>query len=240
MQINQSSMQYLFGDLRGDLISGDTHATIQAFLAIENLYIAAAREVTTKLENLNDEFRIAPDRQPIHQIKTRIKTPSSIIEKLMRRGCELNIRSVKEQINDIAGVRVICSYIDDIYTLADLLVQQNDIELIRIRDYIKEPKPNGYRSLHLVVTVPVFLSRSTERVKVEVQIRTIAMDFWASLEHELVYKLADEKSQAIITELRECADIIAQTDARMQKLHRAARADGYERDKNGITFPEVS
>jgi len=229
MQIQQSQMQYLFGDLRGNIISGDTSTTIQAFLVIENLYIPAAREITTKLENLNDEFRIAADRQPIHQIKTRIKTPRSIIEKLIRRGCELNIKLVTEQLNDIAGVRVICSYIDDIYTLADLLVKQNDIELLRTRDYIKDPKPNGYRSLHLVVTVPVFLSKSTERIKVEVQIRTIAMDFWASLEHELVYKLEDKKLHTIITELNECAEIIAQTDARMQKLRKAvypASGDG--------------
>lgn len=229
MQIDQSPIQYLFGDLRDDFISSETSATIQAFLSTENLYIAAAREITTKLENLNDEFKITADRQPIHHIKTRIKTPRSIIEKLIRRGCELNIQSVKEQLDDIAGVRVICSYIDDIYTLADLLVNQNDIELLRTRDYIKNPKPNGYRSLHLVVMVPVFLSKNTERVKVEVQIRTIAMDFWASLEHELAYKLDDKKSQTIITELKECADIIAQTDVRMQKLQKAlyqASGDG--------------
>lgn len=224
MQIEQSKTQYLFSDLREDFISSEVSGTIQSFLAIENLYIAAAREITTKLENLNDEFKITADRQPIHQIKTRIKTPRSIIEKLIRRGCELNIQSIKEQLNDIAGVRVICSYINDIYALADLLVQQDDIELLRTRDYIKDPKPNGYRSLHLVVTVPVFLAKSTERVKVEVQIRTIAMDFWASLEHELVYKLDDEKSHAIIAELRECAETIAQTDVRMQRLHKAVFA----------------
>jgi putative GTP pyrophosphokinase len=224
MQIEQSKTQYLFSDLRGNFISSEISATIQSFLVIENSYIAAAREITTKLENLNDEFKITADRQPIHQIKTRIKTPRSIIDKVIRIGCELNIQSVKEQLNDIAGVRVICSYIDDIYTLADLLIKQDDVELLRTRDYIKDPKPNGYRSLHLVVTVPVFLSKSTERVKVEVQIRTVAMDFWASLEHELVYKLAGEKSHAMIAELRECAEIIAQTDVRMQKLHKAIRA----------------
>ena len=221
MQIKQSQIQYLFGDLRDDFASSETSATIQAFLATENLYVSAAREIKTKLENLNDEFRVTADRQPIQHIITRIKTPKSIIEKMMRMGCELNIESAKEQLNDIAGVRVICSYIDDIYALADLLVRQNDIELLRTRDYIKEPKPNGYRSLHLVITVPVFLSKRTERVKVEVQIRTIAMDFWASLEHELAYKLTDEKSQAIRTELKECAEIIARTDIRMQRLQKA-------------------
>ena len=224
MQIEQSKTQYLLGDLHGNFISSEIAETIQSFLTIENLYMAAAREITTKLENLNDEYKITSDRQPIHQIKMRIKTPSSIIDKLIRKGFEVNIQSIKEQLNDIAGVRVICSYIDDIYALADLLVQQDDIELLYTEDYIKDPKPNGYRSLHLLVTVPVFLSRSTERIKVEVQIRTIAMDFWASLEHELVYKLAGEKSHAMIAELRECAEIIAQTDVRMQKQHKAIRA----------------
>ena len=220
MQIEQSKTQYLLGDLHGNFISSEIAETIQSFLTIENLYMAAAREITTKLENLNDEYKITSDRQPIHQIKMRIKTPSSIIDKLIRKGFEVNIQSIKEQLNDIAGVRVICSYIDDIYALADLLVQQDDIELLYTEDYIKDPKPNGYRSLHLLVTVPVFLSRSTERIKVEVQIRTIAMDFWASLEHELVYKLDNEKSDEILTELRECSEIIAQTDVRMQRLHK--------------------
>ena len=129
------------------------------------------------------------------------------------------MESARENLTDIAGIRVICSYIDDIYMIAGLLVSQDDIELIRTTDYIKSPKPNGYRSLHLIVTVPVFLSDRTERVKVEIQIRTIAMDFWASLEHELAYKLEDGKTEAIAEELKACADVIADTDRRMQALH---------------------
>ena len=129
------------------------------------------------------------------------------------------MESAQENLSDIAGVRVICSYIDDIYLIADLLVSQNDVELVRRRDYIESPKPSGYRSLHLIVTVPVFLSDRTEVVKVEVQIRTIAMDFWASLEHELAYRLSGEKVEVIASELKACAEIITDTDKRMQALH---------------------
>ena len=223
--IQHSQMQYLFGDWRDDEAIPDKAAeALQSFLSTESLYIAAAREIMTKLENLNDEFRISSDRQPIQQIKTRIKTPKSIFQKLVRDGCEVSLESAKKELNDIAGVRVICSYIDDIYTLADLLVKQNDVELLRTRDYIKAPKPNGYRSLHLVVTVPVFLSKCTENVKVEIQIRTIAMDFWASLEHELAYKFAGEIPQPAIKELYECAQTISQTDARMQNLRKVLMA----------------
>lgn len=153
----------------------------------ENLYLSAIREIATKLENLNDEFKYGKDHNPIHEIKTRVKSPKSTMDKLVRGGFDLSVESARENLTDIAGVRVICSSIDEIYLIAELLKSHDDIEVIRISDYIKNPKPNGYRSLHLIVTVPVFLSTSTEYVKVEIQIRTIAMDFWASLEHELSY-----------------------------------------------------
>jgi putative GTP pyrophosphokinase len=185
----------------------------------ENLYSSATREITTKLENLNDEFKHVKDRNPIHQIKARVKTPKSIIRKLTQRGFELSVESARKNLTDIAGVRVICSYIDDIYLIADLLTSQDDIEVIRRSDYIKNPKANGYRSLHLIVTVPVFLSESTELIKIEVQIRTIAMDFWASLEHELLYKLTEGKTESVTKELKECADIIFDIDHRMQNLY---------------------
>jgi putative GTP pyrophosphokinase len=152
-------------------------------------------------------------------IKARVKTPKSIIRKLSQRGLELSIESARVNLTDIAGVRVICSYIDDVYLIAELLTSQNDIEVIRRSDYISEPKPNGYRSLHLIVTVPVFLSESTELVKVEVQIRTIAMDLWASLEHELSYKLTSGKAESVTKELKDCADIISNIDVRMQNLY---------------------
>ena len=140
------------------------------------------------------------------------------MNKLLRKGHEISVESARANLDDIAGVRVICSYIDDTRMIADLLTSQDDITLLRKSDYISNPKPNGYRSLHLVVTVPVFLLKSTEHVKVEVQIRTIAMDFWASLEHDLAYKLPKEKAGKLIDELKECADVINQTDERMQKL----------------------
>jgi len=192
---------------------------INSFRITENLYSSAAREITTKLENLNDEFKHVKDRNPIHIITARVKSPRSIIRKLSRRGFELSVKSARENLTDIAGVRVICSYIDDVYLIADLLTSQDDIKVIRRSDYIKDPKPNGYRSLHLIVTVPVFLSESTELVKVEIQIRTIAMDLWASLEHELSYKLANGRTENVTKELKDCADIISNIDLRMQNLY---------------------
>jgi len=192
---------------------------IHSFRITENLYSSATREITTKLENLNDEFKHVKDRNPIHIIKARVKTPRSILRKLLRRGCELSVESARKNLTDIAGVRVICSYIDNVYLIADLLTSQDDINVIRRSDYIKDPKPNGYRSLHLIVTVPVFLSERTELVSVEIQIRTIAMDLWASLEHELSYKLTSGKTESVTKELKDCADIISNIDLRMQNLY---------------------
>ena len=218
INIDHSKARYLFDGFSGEAIPEELAGSFRAFLAIENLYVSATREISTKLENLNDEFKTNMDRNPIHEIKTRVKTPRSIMNKLLRKGHEISVESARTNLDDIAGVRVICSYIDDTRMIADLLTSQDDITLLRKSDYISNPKPNGYRSLHLVVTVPVFLLKSTEHVKVEVQIRTIAMDFWASLEHDLAYKLPKEKAGKLIDELKECADVINQTDERMQKL----------------------
>lgn len=216
--LDYSKATYMFDGITDGILPADIVKTIRSFIATENLYLSAAREIETKLENLNNEFKYTKDRNPIHLIKTRVKTPKSILEKLQRRRFELTVESARENITDIAGIRVICPYIDDIYLIADMLTKQDDIELIHTSDYIRNPKQNGYRSLHLIVTVPVFLSNRKEIVKAEVQIRTIAMDFWASLEHELAYKLADNKTVEVIRELKECADIIADTDKRMQNL----------------------
>ncbi len=223
MNIDQPKSAYLLDGLTESVLPEEMAQAIRSFLKTENLYTSAAREITTKLEILNDEFKYLKDRNPIQLIKTRIKTPRSILDKLQKLGCELSAESARKNLNDIAGIRVICSYIDDIYLIADLLTSQNDIELIRTRDFIKNPKPNGYRSLHLIVTVPVFFSDRTEIVKVEVQIRTIAMDFWASLEHELSYKLIDGKTDDVLNELKDCADVITDTDRRMQKLYNIIR-----------------
>lgn len=221
---------YLFHEAKYSGLSDDAVAIIRYFLNTENLYLSAARSITTKLENLNDEFKYTKDRNPIHQIATRIKTPQSIINKMVKRGYEFSVESARKNLSDIAGVRVITCYIDDIYTIADLLTSQDDIELIRTIDYLENPKKNGYRSLHLVVKIPVFLSDKTEHVKVEIQIRTIAMDFWASLEHELSYKLGEGKSEAVSEELKDCADVIAETDRRMQRLHNME----FRSDRSGL------
>ncbi|TCX47422.1 GTP pyrophosphokinase [Dehalobacter sp. 12DCB1] len=217
--IDVSKTRYLFDGITGDLIPNEIAQAIRSFLAVENTYLSVAREIATRLENLNDALKVTMDRNPIQQIKTRVKTPKSIMDKLLRKDHEISVESAKEHLDDIAGIRVVCSYIDDIYLIANLLTAQSDIELIRRSDYIQNPKPNGYRSLHLVVTVPIFLSNTTERVKAEIQIRTIAMDYWATLEHEMVYKMGDKKTDAIVKELKDNADVIAQTDVRMQKLH---------------------
>lgn len=181
-------------------------------------YSCAIREITTKLEVLNDEFSINKQRNPIEFITTRVKNPASIIEKLNRRGFEVSLNSVVENLNDVAGVRVICSYVDDIYHVAEMLTKQDDVTLIQVKDYIKNPKPNGYRSLHLILEIPVFFSNSRDDLRVEVQIRTIAMDYWASLEHELQYKRERPGAEEVIHGLKECAEIIAATDRRMMEL----------------------
>jgi putative GTP pyrophosphokinase len=217
--IERSKASYIFDGVTSAMLPEETVATIRDLLAAESLYVSATREIATKLENLNDEFKSTKDRNPIHLIKTRVKTPKSVMDKLVRRGFPATLESARKNLTDIAGVRVICSYIDDIYMIASLLVSQDDIELVRTADYIKNPKPNGYRSLHLIATVPVFLSDRTERVKVEIQIRTIAMDYWASLDHELSYKLAAGKNGEVAGELKACADVIADTDLRMEALH---------------------
>ena len=210
---------YLFEGVKGNLLPDDLTEKIRSFITIENLYLSATREIVTKLENLNSEFKYTQERNPIHNISTRVKTPASIMRKIQKRGHELSVEAAQKFIADIAGVLVICSYIDDIYLIKDLLLSQDDIQLIRESDYIKHPKANGYRSLHLIVTIPVFQSSKTELVNVEIQIRTIAMDFWASLEHELAYKLDDEKRVSVSSELKACADEIAEIDTRMQNLY---------------------
>ena len=182
------------------------------------MYSCAIKEIKTKLQVLNDELSIKRQRNPIEFIKTRVKQPDSIASKLRRKGYPVTVQSVFENLSDVAGVRVICAFIDDIYKVADMLTAQDDIELIKRKDYIKNPKMNGYRSLHLIIEVPVFFSDHKEQIRVEVQIRTIAMDFWASLEHQLKYKKDIDVAESIMYELRACADVINRTDYHMQSL----------------------
>ena len=183
------------------------------------VYDCAIKEIKTKFDILDSEFKIKHKRNPISTISTRLKSNSSLMSKADKLGIQFDIDNIKEHIEDIAGVRVVCNYIDDIYKIADALINQHDIELIKRKDYIANPEPNGYRSLHLIVKVPVFFADSVQYVKVEVQIRTIAMDFWASLEHQMRYKKsALDNAENIIAELTECAEIIAKTDEKMQKI----------------------
>ncbi len=193
---------------------------LREYQALITKYNCAIREVRTKFEVLNDELSIKSNRNPIHAIHSRIKEPRSIREKLERKELPFSLENVREKINDVAGIRVICNFVDDIYKIADMLLQQDDITLIQCKDYIRNPKPNGYRSYHMLVEIPVFFSDGKELMKVEIQLRTIAMDFWASLEHELKYKkdLAVENSTTIGVRLLECANTIAEMDSKMQDI----------------------
>lgn len=192
-------------------------------------YRCALREVETKLQVLNDEFSFAYNRNPFETIKTRIKSPGSIMEKMHRKGLEITVENLEKNISDVAGIRVICSFQDDIYRLAELLLRQDDIRLTEKKDYIANPKPNGYRSLHLIVEIPIFLSRGKKWKRVEIQFRTIAMDFWASLEHKLRYKKDLEHPEQIVNELKICSEAINDIDAKMldirQMIEQTSGAD---------------
>ena len=188
---------------------------------IQNVYMGAIREIRARLETLDTEFQYRHKHNPIHHIQSRVKTLPSIMKKLSDMGQPMTITSAKKHLHDIAGVRVVCCYVDDIYRIAELLLSQDDISLIFEKDYIKQPKPNGYRSLHIVVDVPVYLSQGKVFIPVEIQIRTVAMDFWATLEHGIRYKSSDEVPAFIVDELRNCADVITKTDAKMQEIFKA-------------------
>ena len=198
----------------------DLFTSLSEWQELMTKYNCAIREIRTKFEVLNDELSIKSNRNPIHAIYSRIKTPRSILDKLHRKGLPLTLENVRSEINDIAGVRVICDFADDIYEIADMLLKQDDVKLISYKDYIRAPKPNGYRSYHMIVETPVFFSEGKENLKIEVQLRTIAMDFWASLEHELRYKkdLNQETLNQISTELLNCANTIADVDVQMMSI----------------------
>ncbi len=205
-----------------DELSADTgHPFINDITSFEELmmmYSCAIKEVQTKLEVLNMDFGVRYRRNPIEFIKTRLKRPDSIAKKLKQKGCPITVSAIGPNLNDVAGIRVICSFIDDIYAVAEQLIGQDDITLIEAKDYISHPKENGYRSLHLIVQVPVFFADYTRNMNVEVQIRTIAMDFWASLDHKLKYKHSLSNPEEISKELKECAESIAVNDERMQLI----------------------
>lgn len=192
---------------------------VDSWKTVMFLYNSALKEVGTKLEILNDEFKHVHRYNPIEHIKTRIKTPESIVKKLKRYGYEISIENMIQYINDIAGVRLICSFTSDIYRLAEMIGNQSDLKVLTIKDYIKTPKESGYKSYHMLVSVPIFLSDSVVNTKVEIQIRTIAMDFWASLEHKIYYKFEGNAPEYISRELKDCAEMVSRLDEKMLSLN---------------------
>ncbi len=187
------------------------------------LYNAVLKEICTKLEILNNEFKLAHQYNPIEHITSRIKSTQSIARKIRHKKKELTLENILRYINDVAGVRIICSFTSDIYRIADAIAKQNDVTVIKIKDYIANPKPNGYTSYHMIVSIPIFLSNDVIDTKVEIQIRTIAMDFWASLEHKIYYKFEGKAPQGIQDELRECANIISFLDQKMLSINESVQ-----------------
>lgn len=194
---------------------------VDSWKTIMFLYTSALKEVGTKLEILNDEFQHVHQYNPIEHIKTRVKTPESIVKKLRKYGYEISIENMVKYVNDIAGVRLICSFTSDIYQLAEMIGNQSDLKVLSIKDYIKNPKESGYKSYHMLVSVPIYLSDSVVDTKVEIQIRTIAMDFWASLEHKIYYKFEGNAPDYISRDLRECAEMVSSLDEKMLSLNEA-------------------
>jgi len=195
------------------------------FRELMMIYDCALKEVRTKFDVLSAQLSLQQNHNPVENIKSRLKSPNSIMEKLNRRGLPLTVQSIRENLFDVAGVRVVCTFVQDIYVLSDMFLRQDDIKLLQKKDYIRDPKDNGYRSLHLIVEIPIFLTDRTEHVCVEVQFRTIAMDFWASLEHKTKYKKDVKNAELISAELKACADQIAQLDLRMQGIHKFIRIE---------------
>lgn len=210
------------------------------FKELMMMYSCAIKEIRTKLDVLNTEFNIRYRRNPIYCISSRLKRTASIMQKLDRLQLPFTLASIDENLHDVAGVRVICSYRDDIYRIADALLRQNDVELIKRKDYILNPKPNGYRSLHLIISVPVFFANASHKVKVEVQIRTIAMDCWASLEHQMKYKHQVPDEERIAKELLECAETLAETDAKMLSIRREIEMYSEAPDGDALLLEKLS
>lgn len=223
MQIGKSEISEMEKYLKR--IDEDTLSWVQRkskeVARLMSYYRCAMMEIETKLNVLNEEFSWELDHNPISSIKKRLKSMPSIIGKLERKGYPLSMENIEEQLMDVAGVRVICSFPEDVYAMRDALIRQDDIVLLEEKDYIHHPKPNGYRSLHLIVGIPIFLAKEKKMMKVEVQLRTIAMDFWASLEHQLRYKKNSYFTKEMAEELTECARISAELDLRMDDIRKS-------------------
>lgn len=224
LNINESEQlkQFLLSRLAKRGVADIVQKHAKPYKELMAYYRCAMMEVSAKFNVLNEELSLQYDRNPIETIKTRLKSPESIVEKLNRKGLPITVESIEENLNDVAGVRVICSYTSDIYMLSDAFIRQDDITLIQRKDYIQNPKPNGYRSLHLIVEIPIFLHDEKRMMKVEVQFRTISMDFWASLEHKIRYKKDLPVIDEIDRELLECAELSAQLEDRMERIQKLA------------------
>ncbi len=205
---------------------------IESWQEVILIYRSALKQVETKMEILNDEFQHVHQHNPIEHIKSRIKTPESIVRKLNRYGSEPTISNMVDQVNDIAGIRLICSFTSDIYELAHIIAQQKDIHVISVKDYIRYPKQSGYRSYHMIITIPVYLTEKTVRTKVEIQIRTVAMDFWASLEHKIKYKFEGTIPEEFREELLACSKMVADLDSRMETINGAIRDLNQKENEN--------
>lgn len=198
-----------------------TYDQLDSWKSVMFLYDSALKEINTKIEILNNEFMHVYNYTPIEHIKSRLKMPESIVKKLKRNGCEVTIDNMVEKLSDIAGIRIICSFTDDIYQIADRITRQDDITVLYDKDYIKQPKPNGYKSYHMVVTIPIYLPDGPVETKVEIQLRTVAMDFWASLEHKIYYKFEGNAPALLQQELKACADMVDMLDAKMFSLNQS-------------------
>lgn len=213
------------GEVSSEEIFGQLRNMAKPFMKLMSYYRCAIMEIETKFRVLDEEYSLEYDRNPINSIKTRLKSFPSIQEKMQRRSFPMTVESIEENLNDIAGIRVICSFPEDVYSLATALLKQDDITLIEMKDYIKNPKPNGYRSLHMIVAIPIFLAHEKRIMRAEIQLRTIAMDFWATLEHQLRYKKDVEFTEEMADELLRCAQMSAELDLKMEKLRKTVNKD---------------
>ena len=220
--MNDKIKSIIVGNILSEEFVDMIKKNVTPFSRLMSYYKCAMMEIETKFNVLDEQFSLQYDRNPIESIKTRLKSPESIAQKLKRKNLPLTVQSIEQNLNDVAGIRIICSFPEDIYTLADCLLQQDDIKLIEKRDYIKKPKASGYRSLHLIVEIPIFLENEKRFMRAEVQLRTIAMDFWASLEHKLRYKknIPESEAHKISDDLIECANISAALDTRMENIRK--------------------
>ena len=210
-----------------------TYDQLEQWNSLMFLYSSALKEINVKIEILNNEFVHIHNYTPIEHVKSRLKSAESIVKKMKRHHYEVNVSNMTEKLSDIAGIRIICSFTSDIYQIADMISRQSDVTVLYVKDYIRNPKPNGYKSYHMVVTIPVYLSDGPVETKVEIQIRTVAMDFWASLEHKIYYKFEGEGPAYLQLELKACADMVDMLDAKMYSLNESILAWNSQREAQG-------